>query len=172
MEQRAVEYPARSVDIRITDPNCEYGCFYLKVARALRHMADSLEAPGLASQFEATMGRVQFQVGLDRPITIEWAGADVIDRPQDPAGPDRAPADLAPTPEELASLTPAEREALGTWNVHRGKYGWRAENGQHAVFVASDDGRGQDDAQAIMIDTLRKAEIIGENEEPTFYFED
>lgn len=174
MEQREIPWPARSVDIRITEQNCKYGCFDRAVAAALRHIADSLDAPGrLASEFEAVTGKVEVPVSFDRVVTIEWAAADVISGPLPGlAEPDHElPPEPAPTAEELASLTPAEREALGAWNVQRMRRGWRAENGQHSLFIA---GCIDDRAEAIeaMTDTLRAGEIIGPDEAPIFHFED
>ncbi|AOJ09650.1 hypothetical protein WS71_20275 [Burkholderia mayonis] len=77
-------------------------------------MADSLDAPGLASEFEKGTGACEFHTGIDSVLTIEWAGAVVVGYPQDIPEPENAQdhLQLVPTDEELASLTPAECAAL------------------------------------------------------------
>jgi len=43
MEKRVVQYPSRSIDIRITEPDCGDRHFARGVIATLRHIADSME---------------------------------------------------------------------------------------------------------------------------------
>lgn len=135
MEQRAVVYPVRSVDIRITSDDHRYD-FSADVAKALRHMADAIESDHEhlfkdgphkdksyeSSGFDEPAGDKTFVIegstwttmhtgdtikAPDRVLRIEWRDAAVIAPPDDPPH-----ADYPPSDEVFASLTPEEQAAL------------------------------------------------------------
>jgi hypothetical protein len=193
--------PVRSVDFRITDAACPQGeRFVPQLIAALRAIADGLEqdeqhpwygrrqeAPPL-SGFSALAGDkvVEVQAGCfgttaARPVRIQWQAATQIERGETAQAElidgNALVAEPVPEPvpaEVLADLTVEEREALGhIWRLSRTAHGWTADNGEHRVFVWTDEAdMDYDELGRIVTETLRKSRIISESQQITIIIEE
>jgi hypothetical protein len=86
MDQRAVKYPARSIDIRITIPECGDYLLSAQVERALQVLVEHV------SYDAAESGRVEItQQQWEPAIIIEWQAAATIDPPEDEPEPETEP---------------------------------------------------------------------------------
>lgn len=86
MDQRIVDYPARSIDIRITEAQCGDGHFARGVAAALRELAQKVEEHDETGSTEIRMpcdvlvfsdlhrsARIETH---ERIFTVEWSNAN------------------------------------------------------------------------------------------------
>ena len=183
--------PVRSIDFRITDTACPQGeRFTPQVIAALRAIADELEQNDASpwrpqgqplSGFSALAGDrvVEVQAGgfgtsAAHPVRIQWAAATQLDRgeitPAELIDGNALVAEPAPEPvpaEVLADLTVEELLALGhIWRLSRTAHGWTADNGEHRVFVWTDEAdMDYDELGRIVTETLRKSRIITESQQ-------
>lgn len=163
--KKTIEYPGRAICIQIEVDECEFG-FKQKVISALRRLADAIEKDEEGA--DDACGCIELPADDYCSATrIKWEAAQVVLNEPTTYKPDEH--DPMPPADVLADLTPAERQALEVFEVYMTPNGWKASNGQHDVFVSS-DAETFGEAQAVMIDTLRKAEIIGPDDTPTFHF--
>lgn len=199
--------PVRSIDFRITADCPNDSRFVPVVVAALRAIAAGLESDeqrpwyGLKQEAPAPSGFSELTGDVTMPLDygrytarIQWAAATKLDLDESPDDPPPADDDIdavvvdtsRATAEELASLTDAEREALGhVWRVSRiptvyglppgveeENAGWRADNGETVCNVWLAGYADADTIGRFITQTLRNGGIIAENQQITIIFEE